>query len=312
MAFYLIIFYASAGDRAFTEGIGTVAEKKQIIIPKAFFKAWESPINWFVITFPFIFLTLAFLVYFCEEHGKRGMWRGLILATLFIDGIIAWKISEQMHEFTKGTDVPHKFSENWLDIVSVLFLGFGVSLLLGYGLLWVIKIWRGDKPHQDKSEQLERKKRTEQNDRLIELNALTTEIQHLENKINTLDQEKENYTNHIEDTAKQQIQVKIASLNTKKESQQGQFDQLNEQVDALQMEINQCESEIESSRKRQRQKSVDLKKLEANAKEFVTGWCNYVLQSQRLLPADVNSTINDIQSLASDTLEAYKATLHIT
>ena len=159
---------------------------------------------------------------------------------------------------------------------------------------------------------MEQLKRSEQNDRLVELNALTTEVQQLESKINILEEELANYTNHVEDTAKHQIQVKIARLNTKKESQQSQFDQLNEQVDAFQMEINQCETEIESTRKRQRQKSVDLKKLEANAYEFVTGWCKYVAQSKNQLPTDVTNQIEDVQSLANDTLEAYKATLHIT
>ena len=307
LAFYIIIFYASVGDRTFTEGIGTVAEKRHIIIPKAFFQAWESPKNWFVITFPFTFLTLAFLVYFCHEHKKWVMFYGLLGATFLIDFIIARKISEQMHEFTKGEDVPYTWGENWIEILSVLFLGFGASLLLGFGLLWVMKIWRGEKPHQDESERLERQKRSEQNDRLVQLNALTTEIQHLETKINTLEQEKENYGKHIEETSEQQIQVKIARLNTKKGSLQSQIDELNEQVDSIQKEINQCETEIESLFRRQRLKGIDLKKLEANAHEFVSGWCKYVAQSRNELPADVTNQIKDIQSLANTTLETYKA-----
>ena len=321
---YLIIFYASAGDRAFTKGIGTNEDREQIIIPQAFFKAWEAEgwveKNWFVITFPFIFLTLAFLVHFCYEDKNRSMFWSIIVGTLLIDIIIAIKISRQIHEVkdevevVNGVQVPVSYwnLDTPIEILSVLLLGFGASLLLGFGLLWVIKIWRGDKPYQDESEKLEQQKRSEQNDRLVELNALTTEIQQLENKINTVEEELVNYTNQVEDSAKQQIQVKIASWTTKKESQQSQFDQLNEQVDAFQMEINQCESEIESSRKRQRQKGIDLKKLEANAYEFVTGWCKYVAQSKNQLPTDVANQIEDIQSLANDTLETYKATLNIT
>ena len=309
LAFYLIIFYASVGDRTFTEGIGTVAEKRHIIIPKAFFKAWESPKNWFVITFPLPFLVLAFLVYFFHEHKKWWMFAGLLVATFSIDFIIAIKISEQMHKFTKGEDVPYKVMENWIEVSSVLFLGFGVSLLLGFGLLSVMKIWRGEKPHQDESERLERQKRFEQNDRLVQLNALTTETQHLETKINTLDQEKENYGKHIEETSKQEIRVKIARLNTEKGNLQSQINDLNEQVESFQKEINQCETEIESLLKRQRSKVIDLKKLEANANEFVSGWCRYVAQSRNELPADVTSQIKDIQSLANETLETYKASL---
>lgn len=318
---YLIIFYASAGDRAFTKGIGTNEDREQIIIPQAFFKAWEAETwaekNWFVIMFPFIFLTLAFLVHFCYED-KKMLWI-IIVLTFFIDSIIAFKISRQIHEVkdevevVNGVQVPVSYRnlDTFIEILSVLLLGFGASLLLGFGLLWVIKIWRGDKPYQDESEKLEQQKRFEQNDRLVELNALNAEIQQFENKINTLGEELEIYTNQVENTAKQQIQINIASLNTKKESQQNQYDQLNEQIDALQMEINQCETEIESSHKRQRQKGIDLKKLEANAYEFVTGWCKYVAQSKNQLPTDVANQIEDIQSLANDTLEAYKATLNI-
>ena len=309
LAFYLMIFYASVGDRTFTEGIGTVAEKRHIIIPRAFFEAWKSPQNWFVIMFPSIFLTLAFLVYFYHEHKKWVGFAGLLGATFLIDFIIARKISEQMHEFTKGEEVPYTWGENWVEILSVLLLGFGASLLLGFGLLWVMKIWRGEKPHQDESERLERQKRSEQNDHLVQLTALTTEIQHLEIKINTLEEGKENYAKHIEEASRQEIQVKIARLNTKKEKLQSQIGDLNEQVESLQKEINQCETEIESLLKRQRSKGIDLKKLEANAHEFVSGWCKYVAQSRNELPADVANQIQDIQSLAKETLDTYKASL---
>ena len=312
LAFYLIIFYASVGDRTFTEGIGTPAEKRHIIIHRAFFKAWESPQNWFVIMFPSIFLTLAVLVHLCYDHRKWWIFGSLLGATLAIDVIIAVKISKQMHEFTKGEDVLFKLGENLIEILSVLLLGFGVSLLLGFGIFWVIKLWRGEKPQQDESNQLEQQKRYEQNDSLVELNALTTEIEHLDQKMNVLEEELENYTNQVEDTARQELQVKIARLNTQKENQQSQINELNEQIEAFQMEINQCESEIEITRKRQYKKGVDLKKLEANTNEFVSGWCKYVAQSQTQLPTDVANQISDIQTLASETLETYKATLHIS
>lgn len=322
---YLIIFYASAGDRAFTKGIGTNEDREQIIIPQAFFKAWEAETwmekNWFVIMFPFIFLTLAFLVHFCYEDKQWWMFWIIIVFTFLIDFIIAFKISRQIHEVkdevvvVNGEQVPLPYWDWWdtpIEILSVLLLGFGASLLLGFVLLWVIKIWRGDKPYQDESEKLEQQKRFEQNDRLVELNVLNTNIQQLENKINILEEELVNHTNQVEDAAKQQLQVKIASLNTRKESRQSQYDQLNEQVDAFQMEINQCETEIDTLHRRQRQKGVDLKKLEANTYEFVTGWCKYVVQSKKQLHTDVSNQIEDIQSLANETLETYKATLNIT
>ena len=321
LVFYLFIFYASVGDRTFTKGIGSNAEKQHIIIPHALSKAWESPKNWFVLTFPFIFLTLAILFYFFDEHSenKHAKWF-LLGATFFVDFIIAVKISQQMHEFTKGEEAEYLWRDNWIEILSVLLLGFGVSLLLGYGLSWVIKVWNGEKQPQGEAEHLERLKRMEQNDRLVQLASLTEEIRHLEEGVNTLNQEKENSEKRVEETSKQQfealvedhkhpIQVKIARLNTEKENLQSQINELNEQVNSLQQEINQCETEIEASLKRQRERVIDVKKLEAQASEFVSGWSRYVTQSKTELSADVATQIKDIQHLKTETLEAYKASL---
>lgn len=319
---YLFIFYASVGDRTFTEGVGTNMEKQHIIIPHALSKAWESsPKNWFVLTFPFIFLTLAILFYFFDECSEDKYSKWILLgATLLIDTVIAVKISQQMHRFTEGEAAEYLWRDNWIEILSVLLLGFGVSLLLGYGLSWVIKVWNGGKQPQGESEQLEKLKRAEQNGRLVQLNALTTEIQHLQNRIDNLKQEKEIYETSLEATAAKErkalvedhnhpIQVEIARLNTEKENLQNQINELNEQIDSIQQEINQCETEIEASLKRQRERVIDVKKLEAQASEFVSGWCRYVAQSETELPADVATQIKDIQHLKTETLEAYKASL---
>ena len=225
-----------------------------------------------------------------------------------------------MHRFTEGQGAEYLYRDNWLEILSVLLLGFGVSLLLGYGLSWVMKVWNGGKQPHDESEQLERQKRTEQNDRLVQLAALTKEIQHLQNRIDDLKQERENCERGIEETSKQRldalieshkhpINVELARLNTEKEPLQNQINELNEQVESIQKEINQCEAEIEDLLKDQRKKVIDVKKLEAQTHEFVSGWCRYVAQSKTELPADVATQIKDIQHLAHETLETYKKSL---
>ena len=225
-----------------------------------------------------------------------------------------------MHRFTEGEEAKYIWTDNWIEILSVLLLGFGVSLLLGYGLSWVIKVWNGGKQPQGESEQLERLKRAEQNDRLVELASLTTEIQHLQNRIDDLKQEKKTYETSIEATSTQErealiedhkhpIHVEIARLDTEKENLQSQINERNEQVDSIQQEINQCETEIEGKADSQRERVIDVKKLEAQANEFVSGWCRYVAQSKTELPADVATQIKDIQHLTSETLEAYKASL---
>ena len=312
---YLFVFYASVGDRTFTVGIGTLQEKTQIIIPRALSEAWEvkdaenDPRNWFVITFPFIFLTLAILAYYCHEHKTWGTLGGLLAATFAIDAIIAIKISEQMHEFTKGEDVPYKFSENLTEVLSVLFLGFGVSLLLSYGFYWFMKVWKGVRPNQDAEAQLAKLIRAEKNDRLIELSALNIRIQGLQEKNRNLNEENQGYKAEIELAFRKPIEVEIAGLQIERERVPDQIQNLDAQIEAFQREINGCESEIEDLVNRRDKKTLDIRKLEAQVHEFVTGWCDYILQSKRHLPDTTPNQIAEVQHLAQDTLQSYIASL---
>ena len=312
---YLFIFYASVGDRTFTVGIGTIQEKTQIIIPRALSEAWEvtdaetDPRNWFVITFPFIFLTLAILAYYCHEHKMWGPLGGLLAATFAIDFIIAIKISVQMHIFTKGEDVPYELGENLTEVLSVLFLGFGVSLLLSYGFYWFMKVWKGVRPNQDADARLAKLIRSEKNDRLIELNALNTRIQSLQEKNRNLNAGNQGYKDEIELAFKKPIEVEIAGLQTEHKRVQDQKQNLDEQIESLQREINGCESEIEDLVNHKHKKALDIRKLEAQAHEFVTGWCKYISQSKTHLPDTISNQITDVQRLAQDTLQSYIASL---
>ena len=214
-----------------------------------------------------------------------------------------------MHEFTKGENVPYELSENLTEVLSVLFLGFGVSLLLSYGFYWFMKVWKGVRPNQDAEVQLAKLIRTEKNDRLIELNALNTRIQSLEEKNRNLNAENQGYKDEIELAFKKPIEIEIAGLQTERERVQAQIQNLDEQIEAFQREINGCESEIKELMDRKDQKALDTTKLEAQAHEFVTGWCDYILQSKTELPDTISGQITDVQSLAQDTLRSYIASL---
>ena len=314
---YLFIFYASVGDRTFTKGIGDNTDKQQIIIPHALHEAWnvekenpeDAPRNWFVILFPFVFLTLAILVYFCHQNKRWRILAGLLIATAFVDGIIAVKISQQMHEFTKGKDVPYLWSENWIEVLSVFLLGFGVSLLLGYGLYWIMNTWNRAKQPQDESERLELMKRVEQNDSLVQLAALTTKIQGLENRISDIQAESQQKMEVLIENNKHPIKVEIARLNTERETLQSQIKELTEQIESFQMEINQCENEIGKLVERQRKTFVDVKKLEMQAHEFISGWCRYITQQQSELPVNAGDQIEAVQHFGDKVIQAYTASL---
>ena len=318
LVFYLFIFYASAADKSFIGGSGTIEQRlNKIINPHAFFQAWESPINWFIIVFPFVMLMLAILLHPAWKNKAWLAFAFSLLCTIGLDIVIAYKIARNIYEEKINRGIEAKLS--LLDMSTVLLLGLAVSILLGIGIHFVLKMWDSAKPVHDKSE-LEKLKRVERNDRLVQLATLIEEIKHLQNRIGDLKQEKENYERGIEETSKQRldalievhkhpIQVEIARLDAETENLQNQISEFNEQIESIQKEINQCEAEIEALLKRQRERVIDVKKLEAQANEFVSGWCRYVAQSKTQLPADITTQIKDIQHLAHETLETYKASL---
>ena len=77
-------------------------------------------------------------------------------------------------------------------------------------------------------------------------------------------------------------------MNKEKEGFENKIKEFDEQVESLQREINQCETEIETLLKQQRARVIDLKKLEAQTNEFVSGWCRYIAQSKTELPDSVS------------------------
>ncbi len=323
LVFYLFIFYSAAGDKAFTAGSGTVEQRlNEFINPFALFNAWESK-NLFILAFPIIFLMLAILIHFCLENG--GWWwfgvLGLGLSTLLLDGVIAYKISQNIYEskVARGLESgEYLWQDNWLEILSVLLLGFAVSVFLSFGIHFVLKMWKKANPPEDEvqAQYLDKIKRTEQNERMVQKAILATEIEHLKGKVGKLVQEKMDYENSIETSSKQEleilthnhkqpIQAEIARLTTERESLLSQIKEQNEKVESFQKEINRCETEIADLLDSFDKQIVDVKKLEAQVNEFVSGWCRYVTQSKAELPSDVREHIQDIQDLKDDTVKKY-------
>ena len=350
LVLYICVFYGSAGEKAFTAvGAENQQELDEIIDSQAFLEAlWESP-NLLILTFPIIFIMLAIVIHPSLEkilngEGKKGNWLFLMVAggtVLVFDIVIALRISRNMFmarreaagesldrlrrtlstealqnnpQFEKAQE---EFAKEWplnsldipLDIFSVLLAGFAVAFLLGVGIYYVLKMWKGTQ----ESDQFEKQIRVEKNDRLVQLNALTTEIQFLENRIGELKQEKEEtfrqQLNARVATHKHPIEVEITRLTTEKENSHRQIDERNEQIESLQQEINQCETEIEALSNKASKQRIDMKKLEAHANEFVSGWCRYVAQRRTELSDDVSTQIRHIQHFANETLEGFKASL---
>ena len=171
-------------------------------------------------------------------------------------------------------------------------------------------LWENIHPQTDQSKQIEIQIRAEKEDKLVELFALSTEIQNLEEGLRRLHQDKQAYSDSLIKAYRHPIETQIAGLDAEIQSIQDEIKLLNEQVDSLQMEIDRCESEIDTRLKGQRERVIDIKKMEAQANEFVTGWCRYVAQCRTdLQPQEISSQITEIQELAKQTLENFKTTL---
>lgn len=341
LVFYLFVFYGSAGEKAFTAADAETQNLNEIINPAAFLEAlWKSP-NVLILTFPIIFIMFAIAIHpylekILSREARGADWwifSGLLIAVFVFDGVIAMRISQNMFEARKSdarerlahlentgqANIPEAAqhresitkewnlwtSETGFDVLSVLCAGFLVALLLSLGLYYVLKMWKATR----ENDQYEKHIRSEKNDRLVEQKAVLTEIQSLKNRISDLRQEKQAYEDQFQATSRHSIKVEIDRLTTETQHLQNQMNEANEQVESLQREINDCETKIEALSKSASKQLIDIKKLEAHANEFVSGWCRYVTHRHTELSDDVSTQILNIQDLKEKTLAAFKVDL---
>ena len=304
---YLYLFYVSAGEKVIKSSDELNLER--LIDYSALERSLKSDDrNWLALVFPSIFIALAFFTHFNWENKKWGLLGVVLLATIAIEGMIGWKIAGQIVTAQEQAE-SGKTDSFWFLFLLFGLLGFCVSLLLGFGLQCVSGFWENIRPRQNESKQIEMQIKAEKKDRQVKLSDLNTEIHHLEEDINQLSEERRAYSDSLKKAYRHPIESQIAVLEVEIKQRQEKIQLLNEQVDSLQMEIDQCESEIDKQRNGQRDKILDLKRMEAQAKEFVNGWCRYIAQSVTELPNDHSGEIREIQALADQTIQEFKATL---
>ena len=334
MIAFLFVFYMSVAHIAFM-GENAPIEDIDIEADSAFQEdsglntgAIVNPNAWqtfdpFVWSLPAIFIVLGISVryYFERQETDKPWWIwAIIVITLFADIVLALQVSRKTHQVRVDAgyyppDENGNFPEwslldpvvRWdigLDLVSVLFLGFCVACLLGYALYRVMKMWNAN-PGREASEQMELLKKAEQSELQVQLKALDTEIQHLrtrrggcQKKIDACIAE-----------AQRPIHVDIARLKTEKEILESQRAALDKQVESFQMEINQCETKIEKLLSNQHKHVINVKKLEAAAYEFASGWYRFVVNRKTELSGDMPNQLEDIQKCVDETLDTYKASL---
>ena len=321
LATYLFIFYASAVDKAFflnTEAIqaqlaqGTYAGVHDIVNPSALFKAFQGEWNLFVIMFPFVFLVFAIALDYFWEQGKWGYLVAFVLAglTLVFDGILAIQISQKIHQakILMGQETEQwTFRMNDLNMWTVIFCGFVVSLLVSIIYYVTNQRWKAAVPIQEKSKAEvvhELKIKNEKTQREARIAALKAEIENSQNEIEQLKAKEKITQEKIIKTIRTPIDSQIAILKAQTDNLESEIEQLNSVSVNFQQKIDNTQARIEKSSMQLNKRVVNRNKMESQVNQFLNGWCRFVAHSGDGI-SDVSTEIDKIKEVANDTLDRY-------
>lgn len=270
---YLFVFYASAGDKAFSGHLGSVeAQLNEIINPYAFIQGLEKS-NWFVVLFPCLFLLLAMVVHFAYVSRARLLVGVPLSITLFLDVAIALKIALNIRDDKAIRGLPP--DPSWIiafNVLTVLFLGLAISVLWSIGFHWVIELWKKVKTTQSDYADEGRRKQIQKE--------------------------------------KAERESQIGSIEIDRKFLGRKIDESKSRLNDIRERINRVESEIkELSARDGKFFVVNRKTIESKINEFLNGWCRFVAHNENG-DADISVTIQRIRDVAAKTLDEYYAGLY--
>ena len=316
LAVYLFIFYASVVDNAFFLDVASLKGKSQealnaidFVNPDALSEALQKPGNPVVILFPSIFLAFAIVTHYFWEQRKWILLSTILILTLLFDGLLAVQISQKIHGIKTITGLIPE-SENWvfrandLNMWTVIFCGFVVSLLVSVLYHTTVELWNEVRPLKDESKQLETQIRAEKNPHEVQLATLKAEVKMLEKDIHQLNNAYTTCQQNLQQANKHPVKVKIAILKTEMQYLQNEFDLLTEYAKNIEQQIAVCQNEIETLLAQQQTRLIDLKKMDSQVSQFVAGWCRYVTQSETDLTG-CPEKIKNIMQIKQETLDSY-------
>ena len=321
LAIYLFIFYASAVDKAFflnTEKIqeqlnqGTYGGVNDVVNPRALFKAFQDEWNLFVVMFPFVFLAFAIALDYFWEQGKWGYLVAFVLAgfTLIFDGILAIQISQKIHQakILMGQETEQwTFGINDLNMWTVIFCGFVVSLLVSISYYVMNKRWKAVSPTQDRSKASDIREseiKNEKTQREVRLAVLNAEMENLQSEIIQLKEKDKATQQKIIKVVRTPIETQIVVLNAEMENLQSEINQLNDRDTVIQQKIDKTRAEIQELSRHQNKRVVNRNKMESQVNQFLNGWCRFVAHSGDGI-SDVSIEIDGVKQAAKDTLDRY-------
>ncbi len=323
LACYLFVFYASAVDKAFflnREAIqaqlsqGTYAGVNDIVNPSALAKALQGEWNLIVLMFPFVFLAFAIaLEYFLED--RKWVWVICLAAFTFIfDAILAIQISKKIHLAKRlmGQETEQwTFRMNDLDMWTVIFCGFVVSMLVSIIYYVMKRRWERVSPIPERSKASEIREsqiKNERTQREARIAVLKTQTDNLQNEVDQLNEKIKSAQHEINERSRKQleapIQTRIAVLKTEMKNLQNELNQFNESAAIIQQRIDANQAKIEELSKQLSRRVVNRNKMESQVNSFLNGWCRFVVHNSDGTP-DVSVQIERIKETAADTINEY-------
>ncbi len=321
LATYLFFFYASAVDKAFflnTEAIqaqlaqGTYAGVNDVVNPRALFKAFQGEWNLFVVMFPFVFLAFAIVLDYFWEQKKWGYLVATVLAalTLIFDGILAIQISQKIHQakILMGQETEQwRFRMNDLNMWTVIFCGFVVSLLVSITYHVMNQRWKAADPIQEKSEAeniRESEIKNEKTQRETRIAVLKAGMENSQNEIEHLKERERTTEEKIVKAVRTPIDSQIAILNVQTENLESEIEQFKSRDTNLQQKIDKTRSKIEELFGNFNKRVVNRNKMESQVNQFLNGWCRFVAHRGDGT-SEVSDEIDRVKQVANDTLDLY-------
>lgn len=143
---YLLVFYISASYSAFFKDFETSDLNAAIFDAQAFSKAMQDGAleAIFIITIPFVFMGLGYLVHMFQKQGVKGILKiiGMIAVTFIFDVILAYQIEKKIYDFNRtlnSTDFNFEIAVQSVEFWGIIFAGFVVYIIWGLVFDFVMK-----------------------------------------------------------------------------------------------------------------------------------------------------------------------------
>lgn len=199
------------------------------------------------------------------------------------------------------------FRMNDLNMWTVIFCGFVVSLLVSITYHVMNQRWKTADPIQEKSEAetiRESEIKNEKTQRETRIAVLKAGMENVQNEIEHLKERERTTEEKIVKAVRTPIDSQIAILNVQTDNLENEIEQFKSRDANLQQKIDKTRSKIEELFGNFNKRVVNRNKMESQVNQFLNGWCRFVAHSGDDA-SEVSDAIDRVKQVANDTLDLY-------